>query len=582
MSIIPGFLIEVSQNRIRKNFGSCRRDDLIIEKIEDKKGKYYIERRTINKFLNDKIFFENKDFIILTEGVILNRKQLEEKYNKTNFFETIILMYQNLGEDFFKEFRGSFSGFLYDKFKDKWIIYTNHFGDKQVFYYTNNDNFIIGSEVLYITNYLKKNGFSYTFNTNGAYMLLTYGYMLEDNTLIKEIKKLIAGHYIVLEKGTFKIKKYFEIDNEPDYSLKEDEIIEELDNLFKKAVKLEFEKDLEYGYKHIASLSGGLDSRMTVWVANKEGYNDLVVYTFSQSDYLDEKIAKKIASELKNEFIFKSLDNGIYLIKNDMVRRQVEINFGNVLYSGNAHVRSFADLINFKNFGLVHTGQLGDVIVGTYSSKPFHLTNFNFLTGSYSTFLKDKLKNIKLNNIYKNEEKFKMYNRGFNGILQGNLPFQEYTEVVSPFLDIDFFNFCMKIPLKYRYNHKIYFKWILKKYPKAAKYKWEKINAKITTPLLNIFGRKIPLTQIIPKITKKLFYKSSINSKYNMNPFDYWYRKNPELKEYFDMKFYENKKTFDVQKELLEDAERLYNNGNVIEKTQVLTLLEAYKFYFVR
>lgn len=581
---MPGFLIELSQrNKVRKNFGSCRRKDLIIEKIEDKNDKYYIERRTINKFLNDKVFFENKDFIVLTEGVILNRKQLEKEYNKKNFFETVISMYENIGENFFKEFRGSFSGALYDKNKDKWIIYTNHFGDKQIFYYKNNGNFIIGSEVTYITNYLKNNGLSYSFNTNGAYMLLTYGYMLEDNTLIKEIKKLIAGHYITIEKGIFKIKRYFEIDNEPDYSLKEDEIVDEMDKLFRKAIRLEFEKDLEYGYRHLASLSGGLDSRMTVWIAHEEGYDNLLVYTFSQSDYLDEKIAKKIAADLKYEFFFKALDNGLYLINNDIIRRQVEINFGDVLYSGNAHVRSFTDIINSDIFGLVHTGQLGDVIVGTYSSKPYHQKNFDLLSGSFSEYLRDKIKSIELNKEYKNEEEFKMYNRGFNGILQGNLPFQEYTEVISPFLDVDFFNFCMKIPLKYRYNHKIYFKWILKKHPKAAKYKWEKIKAKITTPTINIFGRTIPITQILRKIMVKAIFKNSLNTKYySMNPLDYWYRNNIKLKEYFDRKYHENKKVFKVEKELSDDVERLYKNGNVVEKTQVLTLLEAYKYYFVR
>ena len=171
-------------------------------------------------------------------------------------------------------------------------------------------------------------------------MLLTYGYMLEDNTLIKEIRKLPAGHYVVIDKSGFRMKTYFEIDNEPDYTLKEDEIIEELDSLFRKAVRLEFDKDKEYGYRDLASLSGGLDSRMTVWVAHEEGYDDILIYTFSQSDYLDEKIAKKIAADLSYEFLFKSLDNGVCLMIDDMVRRQVEINFGNCLYSGNAHVRA--------------------------------------------------------------------------------------------------------------------------------------------------------------------------------------------------------------------------------------------------
>jgi len=579
--IMPGFMLEISIKGARKNFGICRRNDLLVQRIEDKKSKYYIERRTVKKFLNDKVFYESPDFIVLTEGVILNRKELERLHGKSNFAETVIAMYQQKGEDFFKEFRGPFSGLLYDKVSDKWIVYTNHYGDKQIFYYVNDDVFLFGSEVTYLTSYLKNNGIPYSFNIEAAYMLLTHGYMLEDNTLIKEIRKLPAGHYVVIDKSGFRIKTYFEIDNEPDYTLKEDEIIEELDSLFRKAVRLEFDKDKEYGYRHLASLSGGLDSRMTVWVAHEEGYDDILIYTFSQSDYLDEKIAKKIAADLGYEFLFKSLDNGVYLMIDDMVRRQVEINFGNCLYSGNAHVRSFADIVNLNTFGLVHTGQLGDVIVGTYSSKPYHEKNFELLAGAYSFVLKDRL-SIKLNRIYKNEEEFKMLNRGFNGILQGNMPFQQYTEVVSPFLDVDFFKFCMKVPVEFRFGHRIYFKWILKKHPKAANYKWEKIRSKITTPQLSIFGRKVPITQIIPKITRKVLYKNSLSSKHSsMNPLDYWYRKNPKLREYFERKFHEGKIILTGEKELLKDIERMYSEGGVIEKTQVLTLLEAYKYYFL-
>jgi len=577
---MPGFLVEISMKSTRKNFGICRRNDLLIERIDDKNSKYYIERRTVKKFLNDKVFFESPDFVVLTEGVILNRRELEQLYGKSNFAETVIAMYQQKGEDFFKEFRGPFSGLLYDKVNDKWIIYTNHYGDKQIFYYVGDDVFLFGSEVTYLISYLKNNGISYNFNLEAAYMLLTYGYMLEDNTLIKEIRKLPAGHYIVIDKSGFRIKTYFEIDNEPDYTLKDDEIIEELDSLFRKAVRLEFDKDREYGYRHLASLSGGLDSRMTVWVAHEEGYDDILIYTFSQSDYLDEKIAKKIAADLGYEFLFKSLDNGVCLMINDMVRRQVEINFGNCLYSANAHGKSFADIVNFNTFGLVHTGQLADVIGGTYSSKPYHEKNFEISAGAYSIFLKDKLKIIKLNREYKNEEEFKMLNRGFNGMLQGNLTFQEYTEVVSPFLDVDFFRFSMKIPVELRFGHKIYFKWILKKHPKAANYKWEKIGSKITTPQLSIFGRKVPITQIIPKIARKVIHKSSLNTKHHMNPLGYWYRKNPKLREYFERKFQEGKIILSGEKELLKDIERMYSEGGVIEKTQVLTLLEAYKYYF--
>ena len=64
-------------------------------------------------------------------------------------------------------------------------------------------------------------------------------------------------------------------------------------------MKRVFEKDLEYGYKHLVALSGGLDSRMTAWVGHNMGYTNMLNYTFSQTDYLDETVPKEITDTLK-------------------------------------------------------------------------------------------------------------------------------------------------------------------------------------------------------------------------------------------------------------------------------------------
>src|SRR5690606_29863601 len=124
-----------------------------------------------------------------------------------------------------------------------------------------------------------------------------------------EIKRLMVGYYIKIKNNTLIHEKYYTLRNEP-IEISEKEAIDEIDKRFRDAVELAFEKDKEYGYKHIATLSGGLDSRMTVWVAHELGYSNQLNLTFSQSNYLDETIAKEIAIELKHEWLFKALDNG--------------------------------------------------------------------------------------------------------------------------------------------------------------------------------------------------------------------------------------------------------------------------------
>lgn len=185
---MPGFLAEISlkQGKVAKNFNPIFGNNLIVESLEGK--HYYIERRTIKKFEQDKVFTEDENYIVLTEGVILNSLELMEKYKTSDLKNAIIKMYEQNGETFFKEFRGSFSGLLYDRKTDKWLIYTNHFGDKQIFYLLLKDRLIVASEMTWIVDYMKNNGIPYSLDEIGAYFILTYAYMLEDYTIIRQIK----------------------------------------------------------------------------------------------------------------------------------------------------------------------------------------------------------------------------------------------------------------------------------------------------------------------------------------------------------------------------------------------------------
>jgi len=145
---------------------------------------------------------------------------------------------------------------------------------------------------------------------------------------------------------------------------------------------------------------------------------------------------------------------------------------------------------------------------------------------------------------------------------------------------VEFFEYCLKIPLKHRYDHRIYKKWILRKYPDAAKYKWEKIQGKITEKTYNILGHMTTLRALPRKAFNKLFHTSSLNTKHHMNPLDYWYNTNDDLREFFLDTFNKGIDLLENEK-LRNDCQKLFTEGNTIEKTQVLTLLEAWRYYFV-
>jgi asparagine synthase (glutamine-hydrolysing) len=561
---------------------------------------YQVSRRTCKKFMNDKIVEDNDQFLLLIEGVIVNSRDLIKKYNARDWRECVLSMRQLNPEVFYKEFRGSFCGFVLEKSTKRWLFFTDHIGSKQVFYSQVKEGFVIGTEISYMIETLKENGVSLTLNRDAAYMDLTLGYVIEDNTLYNEIHKLCAGHYLTLTENDLQEKQYHRFSNEPK-EMTLDEAIEGIDHFFREAVRLDFEKDREYGYKHWATLSGGLDSRMTVWVAHDLGYTQQLNLNFGQSESLDFKVGKQIATDLRHDFLFKALDNGNCIYSLDKI---TELTGGSACFFGVSHTRSLFDKINYSDYGIIHTGEMGDGHLGCYmKSELDKLDRLNIMDGGYSIELADRLKDYQLKYPYKDREIFMTYNEGFCFTGQGTLGYDHnYTEALSPFCNVEFIEFCYSIPIRYRFKHKIYFDWVLNKYPGAAKYVWtghghliQHIDNEDKTRYMTVFGNKVPhfsdpafptylkgfvLRRLgLRKKTEKPDDKHTftISDKNHMHPVDYWYANNPDLKSFMDNYWNENK---DLVKDpqLKEDMRYLYEDCvAVYDKMQVLTVLSAIK-----
>lgn len=587
---MPGFILHIGERGFA--FPEETRKKLVINRIEGK--QFSLERRVVNKFMNDRIFLDNPDYVILVEGVVLNNHQLMAKYSANSWEHCVQLMYLRNGETFFNEFRGSFSGILYDKREEKWLIYTDHIGDKQVFYTETPDGYVFGSEIGFLVNARKKNGFPISVDETGCYMSLTHGFCIDDKTLVKEVHKLIAGHYYRVTPEGLAICRYHQFDNTPNEQLTEAEAIEDIDRLFRNAVQLQFDKDREYGYRHLACLSGGLDSRMTVWVAHQMGYTDQLNITFSESGYLDFSIAQQIAIDLHHDWLFKPLDGGDCI---DAIDEITPITYGSANFFGLAHGKSMEDLINYDPFGIIHTGQIGDSIIGTFFKKNEYNPEYKVGQSAYSLELIGRLSDYQFQEDYKNEEIFCLYTRAFTGANQGLLTFQENSESCSPFIDVDFLEYCYKIPLNLRFGHKIYFDWILKKYPEAAEYVWEHTGKRIEAfenkelKYARVMGKMIPVpgNPEFPRwlkgfVLRRLGLKKKgqkpksivLASKYNMNPVDYWYQTNPRLKEFMDY-YWEENKLWIPEGQMKEDMTHLYRDCVIYDKLQCLSVLSAMK-----
>jgi len=516
--------------------------------IEDQmtSDRFFLNFRALKKFEEDKLFCQRGGKFYCLDGVIINRKELLNKYAGKDLAD---VMERRGFEELVGEMRGEFAGFVLDMQERKLILATDHISSKPVFYALIDGYFVFGTEYRYVIQLMKELKLPLKLSEVGVLALLEFGYMLEDSTLLKDVWKLRAGNFLTLDfdRFTFVTEEYFSPRVEPkleDKTL----ILRQLNDTFSQAVRMEWEKDLEYGYSHLATLSGGLDSRTNVLMAKKLGFKNISVITFSESDYWDERIAKKISRENGFNFLFRALDNGNYLID---VGKYVKANGGLIKYNGSAHLFSTLESLNTQKFGILHTGQLGDAVLGNYLGKDLR-------SKKLEEFLDEAKKS------YENQEKFILYNRGYNAILNGNWNAQHFTEAISPFLFPEFLGLCLRIPNRYKRHEAIYREWLRTYLPEAYRYPWEAFRGlKPSMP-----GWMAWLKKAYYGGTKRVFGQKRWHS---MNPMDYWWKTNEKLRKAIEdyIKSYLPSTSREVKDKLRENLE----SSSFDVRARALTLL---------
>ncbi len=357
-----------------------------------------------------------------------------------------------------------------------------------------------------------------------------------------------------------------------------DEAVEMLDVGFQKAVKRCFDKDIEYGYTHhLCDMSGGLDSRMTTWVARELGYTDITNISYAKANSDEEKCARSAATYLGNEFIFKQLDDLHFFYDIESI---IKMNYGSAMYEGSTGANRLLSDLNFSKFGLEYTGQLGDVIIGSYCHDP---TQNSIIAPGKISSSDLILPIITCASQYGNHEMFAMYYRGFLGILSSHFIRRYYTEVVSPFIDPDFMQLCFSIPLQYRCNHKLYWAWLQKKYLAAASVMTTTHKPEKQGVTIRDIGRKVvgPHKRTVIKVLRRMGMHSLISPVNSMNPMDYWYGTNIDLRNFIDKYFQEHIGNLSDYPTTMNAVQKLFNGERATDKLLALTVLGAYWTYFM-
>lgn len=524
------------------------------------------------RFADDKTVSCESDDVFLIDGVLLNKRELYSEYQCGTLNACIKQMHAE-SELFFSKFRGPFTGFYYDIAKNSFFAYGNQTGDAALYYHYDGKELAVSSDFNALFKFCKVQGYQLTFNPIAANHMLTFGFLTEGNTVAAEIRKLNPGECISVKNGEFDVFEYHHFQFGQYTISKKSEAIKAIDEIFRKAVQRCFDKDLEYGYSHLADISGGLDSRMTNCVAKSLGYHPIFNICYAKKNSRDEEYAKTVAESLRNEFYFEPLDDISFLFD---LEKLVRMNYGQAVYSGITGGERMLAKLDFGKYGLEHTGQLGDAIV-SYSGTEIDKGVQQYKSICYSTLLEPEISPKKT---YTNGEELFFYYRCFHGALVTHYTRRNYTEAVSPFIDVDFLQLCLNISDELRRNHKLYWTWINSCYPKEAKIPSTRnrgnLRMTIYHKLPSSFARKII------KICKAVGLTSLVSDRRGMNPFDYWYASNENLRSFIDRYYETHRKELESMPEVLESVDKLFCGERTGDKLQALTVLASNYIYFCK
>ena len=260
----------------------------------------------------------NNRFQISFNGEIYNRFEL--KQNLENL--TTITLQTSSDTEIFLEYisyfgldkaledaEGMFGFSLEDHEKNELILCVDKFGQKPIYWGESNKKLYYSSDFKSLINLQNfKN-----LNESKIQEYFTYGYIAAPDTLIKNIKKLEAGSYLIFSNSV-EIRSYYCIAKDINF-LKTDREVEELKENFESTI-LEM-TDLDVSYACL--LSGGVDSSL-ISSAIKKLKGDIKTYciAFPGTKYDESQHALKVAKAIKSKHTTLELPNErmIEIIKN--------------------------------------------------------------------------------------------------------------------------------------------------------------------------------------------------------------------------------------------------------------------------
>jgi len=280
------------------------------EALANQQGSLMLGQRRLKiidltKAANQPMANEDNSLWITFNGEIYNfqelRKDLEKKghqFKSRSDTEVILHLYEDYGYSCVKYLRGIFSFAILDKRKKELFCARDHLGVKPFYYYKDNNLFLFASEVKAIlaSGFVKKE-----LDPLAVSDYFTFLSVIEPRTIVKNVRTLLPGHYLVYQNGKVRIEKYWDLERFKNQNSRTDKqlIRDNIRKLLEESVKMQMVSDVPLG----AFLSGGIDSSSVVALASKYSSGPLktISLVFKEKEFDERPFSQKISQKFKTE-----------------------------------------------------------------------------------------------------------------------------------------------------------------------------------------------------------------------------------------------------------------------------------------
>ena len=307
---------------------------------------------------------EDGSLWIVFNGEIYNYTELAGDLRRRHDFksntdsEVIVHAFEEHGIDCIHRLNGMFAIAIWHANRKRLILLRDRVGKKPLFYVDNGKRFLFASEMKSL---VVDRSVPREIDPVALQQYLSLGYIPPPNTILKGIKKLPPGHFLVFENGQANVQRYWDWFSHltPDETKSEEEWIDLLDSELTTAVKRRLVSDVPLG----AFLSGGVDSSIVVAkMASLQSTVKTFSIGFEEEAYNEITFARQVAQKYGTDHHEMIVSPELLENVLPMLVRQFDEPFADSSAVPTYYVSKFA-----KEFvTVVLTGDGGDEVFGGY------------------------------------------------------------------------------------------------------------------------------------------------------------------------------------------------------------------------